>query len=157
MIVERLLADAEATEALGAEIARVMRDHAGGVLYLSGPLGAGKTTLARGLLRALGVTGAVRSPTYTLLEPYETEAFEVIHLDLYRLTGPDDLHGLGLDDYPPEHCWWLVEWPERGVGALPSPTLTVSLRATAEGRSATVGGARAGQLDRTAAERYRRP
>lgn len=135
-----MLADAAATEALGAELSGLMRRAPGGVLYLRGPLGAGKTTLARGLLRALGVQGAVRSPTYTLLEPYETEACEIIHLDLYRLVGPDDLHGLGLDDYPTERCWWLVEWPERGDGVLPPATLTVTLQATPQGRLATLQG-----------------
>lgn len=111
------LPDAGATAALGAALAVQCRRHPGGVIALRGTLGAGKTTLARGFLRALGVTGAVRSPTYTLLEIYPTRP-PVLHLDLYRLADPEEVHGLGLDEWPPESSWWLVEWPERGLAEL---------------------------------------
>lgn len=123
----RSLASAEETTALGAAIAGLCAARPGGVIYLEGPLGAGKTTLARGLLRALGVRGTIRSPTYTLLEPYEAEGRALVHLDLYRLDGPRELEPLGLRDYPPERTWWLVEWPERGGDRLPPPDLRVVL------------------------------
>ena len=105
---------------------------------LVGPNGAGKTTLARGWLRALGVTGAIRSPTYTLIEPYQIGDRELLHMDLYRLKDPSELEGLGLDDYPPSRCWWLVEWPECGAGFLPPASLIVRLSADGEARLATL-------------------
>jgi tRNA threonylcarbamoyladenosine biosynthesis protein TsaE len=133
------LADDAATEALGATLARSHGAAPGGVVYLHGTLGAGKTTLARGWLRALGVTGSIRSPTYTLIEPYTlADGRELLHLDLYRLKTPEELIGLGLDDWSPARCWWLVEWPECGVGQLPSPTLTVRLSAEGSGRRAVI-------------------
>lgn len=134
------LRTAEATTALGAAVAAVLSARAGGVLYLEGPLGAGKTTLARGLLRALGVTGAIRSPTYTLLEPYEAGGRLLVHLDLYRLTGERELESLGLRDYPPERCWWLIEWPERAGRRLPPPDLRIQLAHAPAGRRATLAG-----------------
>lgn len=131
------LPDLAATEALGARIAAdMLAATGGGVIYLRGPLGAGKTSFARGLLRALGVEGAVRSPTFTLMELYPLPQIAVLHLDLYRLAGADELYGLGLDDYPPETWWWLVEWPERAARGLPKPWLDVRLELEATGRSA---------------------
>ena len=121
------LPDADATEALGAQLARHLREQAGAVVYLEGDLGAGKTTLARGFLRALGVTGAIRSPTYTLIEPYRIGEREVLHLDLYRLNVPDELQQLGLSDYPPDRCLWLMEWPQRGAGQVPAATVRVQM------------------------------
>jgi len=125
----RLLAGSESdTEALGAQLART-RPVSGelAVLFLEGQLGAGKTTLARGLLRALGVTGLVRSPTYTLVELYAVEGLTAVHADLYRLRDPQELEGLGLREWArPDHLW-LIEWPERGAGFLPAPDLKVSL------------------------------
>ncbi|MGH8030151.1 MAG: tRNA (adenosine(37)-N6)-threonylcarbamoyltransferase complex ATPase subunit type 1 TsaE [Arenimonas sp.] len=135
-----LLRSAEDTAALGAAIAATLAGLPGAVVYLQGPLGAGKTTVARGVLRALGVSGAIRSPTYTLLEPYDTGGRALVHLDLYRLNGAHELEPLGLRDYPPEHCWWLVEWPERGAGRLPPPDLSVALAHDARGRRAELGG-----------------
>mgnify|MGYP001619757620 CR=1 FL=1 len=122
--MKRALADAEATAALGAELAQSIKT---GVVYLHGDLGAGKTTLARGCLRALGVSGAIKSPTYTLMEPYELAGLTVLHMDLYRLKDPRELFNLGLDDYPPASTLWLVEWPEKGGALLPPPDLDVSL------------------------------
>lgn len=135
---ELFLPDPAATAALGARVADQLASATGGVIYLQGPLGAGKTSFARALLRALGVTGAVRSPTFTLMEVYETPAARVLHLDLYRLSGPGDLYGLGLDEYPTEDWWWLVEWPERGVGVLPAPWLELRLSIAGTGRAATL-------------------
>ncbi|HUR41334.1 MAG TPA: tRNA (adenosine(37)-N6)-threonylcarbamoyltransferase complex ATPase subunit type 1 TsaE [Verrucomicrobiae bacterium] len=139
-MTERLLGDAAQTAALGAAIARGLAGRAGGVIHLIGPLGAGKTTLARGLLRELGVTGTIRSPTYTLLEPYEIGGRTLIHLDLYRLNDERELEPLGLRDYPPERCWWLVEWPDRGGARLPSANLRVELLHVPDGRIARLTG-----------------
>jgi len=89
------------------------------VVTLSGDLGAGKTTFARALLQALGVTGHIRSPSYALLEPYEAGGWLALHLDLYRLGDAEELEMLGLRDYHQGRSLWLVEWPERGAGRLP--------------------------------------
>jgi tRNA threonylcarbamoyladenosine biosynthesis protein TsaE len=137
----------EDTAALGAAVARALAGRAGAVLYLQGPLGAGKTTLARGLLRALGVEGAIRSPTYTLLEPYEIGDRSLVHLDLYRLNDERELEPLGLRDYPPERCWWLVEWPERAGSRLPAADLVVTLTHEGAARRAGLAGPAAAAVD----------
>jgi tRNA threonylcarbamoyladenosine biosynthesis protein TsaE len=121
-----LTTSSEQTEALGAQLLGATPP-AGApcrIVELSGELGSGKSTFARGVLRALGVSGPVRSPSYTLLETYELPGnFTAIHLDLYRLRDPGELEHLGLSDYfLPGHLW-LIEWPERGAGRLPSPDL----------------------------------
>jgi tRNA threonylcarbamoyladenosine biosynthesis protein TsaE len=108
------LADEQATLAAGAALAQVLgRQGTGAFVTLSGDLGAGKTTLVRGLLRALGHTGAVRSPTYTLVESYPVAGRLLHHLDWYRLGDQNDLDGLGLRDLAAPEDWVLVEWPER--------------------------------------------
>jgi tRNA threonylcarbamoyladenosine biosynthesis protein TsaE len=99
-----------------------------GVIYLEGDLGAGKTTLSRGFLRALGVEGTIRSPTYTLVEVYETSAVSLVHLDLYRLRDAAELEHLGVRELARPGYVWLIEWPDRGEGLLPPPDLVVSLR-----------------------------
>ncbi len=132
------LADEAATRALGAALARTLEG--GGVVLLHGDLGAGKTTLARGFLRALGHAGAVRSPTYTLLEPYTVAAGAVYHLDLYRLADAEELDYLGLRDLDEPGATFLVEWPERGRGALPPADLEVRLDHAGDARSATLVG-----------------
>jgi tRNA threonylcarbamoyladenosine biosynthesis protein TsaE len=126
------LPDVEATTDLGGRLARCVPARA--VVYLQGDLGAGKTTLARALLRGLGVSGPVRSPTYTLIERYATDAGEVAHLDLYRIVDPEELLYLGLDDLAAGARLWLVEWPERGRGALPPPDLCARLSVRDAGR-----------------------
>jgi tRNA threonylcarbamoyladenosine biosynthesis protein TsaE len=126
------LADAVATEALGARIAPLL-EHA--IVYLQGELGAGKTTLARGILRGLGYSGKVRSPTYTLVEPYSVEQGTVYHLDLYRLANAEELEWLGLRDMLAERALLLVEWPERAGGVLPEADLVVQITASNGGRS----------------------
>ncbi|ODU48946.1 MAG: tRNA (adenosine(37)-N6)-threonylcarbamoyltransferase complex ATPase subunit type 1 TsaE [Lysobacteraceae bacterium SCN 69-48] len=126
-----LLPDAAATEALGARLAQTLPERA--VIQLHGDLGAGKSTLARALLRALGVTGTIRSPTYTLVEQYALPAGGLaLHLDLYRIGNPGELEFLGLD--PAEARLWLVEWPGRGQGALPPVDLDIALAVDGDGR-----------------------
>lgn len=135
---------ADDTEAFGARLAAVRP--AGNVLatvHLSGDLGAGKTTLARGFLRACGVTGAVKSPTYTLVEVYETPTVSVVHLDLYRLLAPEELEPLGLPEFARPGYLWLIEWPDRGTGRLPFPDLSVTLSGGPGGHEINVTGASA--------------
>jgi len=119
---------AEETEALGWQLASVRPGDASAlaVLWLTGELGAGKTTFARGLLAALGVTGAVRSPTYTLLELHELASQTVLHVDLYRLRDPSELDSLGLRDWARPGCLWLIEWPDRAASRLPAPDLILT-------------------------------
>lgn len=128
------LPDSEATEALGQAMAHTRPQPA--VVHLQGDLGAGKSTLARALLRALGVQGAIRSPTYTLVERYPVEGGEAWHLDLYRIGDAGELEFLGLDEGTA--VLWLVEWPERGVAALPAPDMRVELAVEGSGRTAAL-------------------
>ncbi len=126
--MRRAAATAADTEAFGAELARALPPGDGfRVIGLSGDLGAGKTTLARGFLHARGVQGPVRSPTYTLVETYVAGARTYVHLDLYRLSEPSELENLGLRDWAGAGCLWLIEWPERGAGRLPEPDVSVRL------------------------------
>lgn len=136
------LPDAHATDVLGHALAATRPQPA--VVHLHGDLGAGKSTLARALLRALGVTGTVRSPTYTLVERYPVEGGEAWHLDLYRIGDPGELDFLGLDEGGA--VLWLVEWPERGRGATPVADLDIRLAIHGTGRSAELmAGSPAGQ------------
>lgn len=137
MLERRLnLPDTAATERLGLALAGLLRSRRGGVVTLHGDLGAGKTTLARACLRGLGVVGAVKSPTYTLVEPYSLGDLRVLHMDLYRLSEPEELYGLGVFDEPPSGAWWLVEWPEKGGALLPPSTLEIHLQSEGQGRVA---------------------
>jgi len=119
--------------AFGRRIAAHLRPPC--TIYLQGDLGTGKTTLVRGVLRGFGHAGPVRSPTYTLLEPYELGAMRLYHLDLYRLGDPEELEYLGLRDLLDGRSLLLVEWPERGRGALPTPDLTIRIEHAGEARS----------------------
>ena len=116
----------QAMENFGAQIARTCHTRSI-VVYLVGELGTGKTTLVRGFLHALGYTGLVKSPTYTLVEAYQTAAYLVYHFDLYRLSHPEELGYLGIRDYLEDHVICLIEWPERGGYATPPPDITIQL------------------------------
>lgn len=143
-----VLPDAAATEALGGVLARILKARGAAVIYLEGDLGAGKTTLARGFMAALGVEGIIRSPTYTLMEPYRIGTLDILHMDLYRLNDPAELHNLGLSDYPPDRSFWLLEWPQRGAGMLPRPDIRVQLLHEGQQRRAEITGLSEQELSR---------
>lgn len=124
--------DAASMEKVGKRLARVGLQQ--GVLFIHGELGAGKTTLVRGMLRGLGATGPIKSPTYTLIEPYALGHLCVYHIDLYRLNEPSELEYTGLRDHLDDAALFVVEWPERALRWLPSPDLAISISILSEGR-----------------------
>jgi len=138
------LHDESATLKLGQQLAQQLRQ--GGVLYLQGDLGAGKTTLSRGIIQSLGHSGAVKSPTYTLVEPYELPGLRVFHFDLYRLADPEELEFIGIRDYFDPGTVCIIEWPDRGGNMIPPPDLVLSLEKQGCGRQASfVSSSEAGQ------------
>jgi tRNA threonylcarbamoyladenosine biosynthesis protein TsaE len=145
------LSDEAATLALGARLGRALA--AGASVWLEGDLGAGKTTLTRGILRELGFAGRVKSPTYTLVELYELSRFNLYHFDLYRFTDPDEWEDAGFRDYFNAGSVCLVEWPEKAGGRLPQPDLRLRFDILDEGRNVCldalteVGRACMGRLD----------
>lgn len=130
---------ATAMEALGAALARTLPR--GLRIHLEGDLAAGKTTLARGYITALGHVGAVKSPTYTLVESYELGVLTVHHFDLYRLAQPGELAYIGLEQYLDGNADVLVEWPARGGDWLPAPDLTVTLSVAGDAREVDLSAA----------------
>jgi tRNA threonylcarbamoyladenosine biosynthesis protein TsaE len=130
------LADPAATESLGARLAPALAP--GLVIHLQGDLGAGKTTLVRGLLRALGHAGNVKSPTYTLIEPYVVSRLDLYHFDFYRLSFPEEYLDAGLDEYFAGNGVCLVEWPDRAAPYVPRPDLEIALEMAGEARKASL-------------------
>lgn len=134
--MKRFLQNNEQTEQLGAWLWQCLPSPC--LVFLSGDLGAGKTTLVRGFLRAAGFTGAIKSPTYTLVEEYSLPGHKFYHFDLYRLADPEELEWMGIRDYTGEEAICFIEWPERGQGVLPDPDLWISLAIEGEGRTAVL-------------------
>lgn len=119
------LINLDTTTVLGQQLANILKG--GDIIFLCGDLGAGKTTLSRAILRGLGHTGTVKSPTYNLLESYVLEKLTVHHFDLYRLADAEELEYIGIDDYFDANTLCMMEWPERGAGFLPQEDVIVTL------------------------------
>lgn len=132
MQTQFFLENSDATEQFGAELFLKLPLKA--LIFLEGDLGAGKTTFVRGLLRAAGVTGAIRSPTYSLVEEYEVNQRKIFHFDLYRLAEPDELEWIGIDDYLNQNALCFIEWAQKGIGILPCADLIFALESYKNGR-----------------------
>lgn len=132
MTTQIYLPNSNATETFGAELWARLPEKA--LIFLHGDLGAGKTTLVRGLLRAAGVTGAIKSPTYALIEEYDVAGRKIFHFDLYRLAHPEELEWIGIDDYLNQNALCFIEWSSKGAGVLPHADITISLKMHDDGR-----------------------
>jgi len=132
--LEYHLADEAATVGIGKNLAKVLQwqmtqqqAQQSLVVFLNGDLGAGKTTLTRGFVRGMGHQGNVKSPTYTLVEPYELPPWQVYHFDLYRLGDPEELEYMGIRDYFSDNCCCFIEWPEKGTGLLANADIIINM------------------------------
>jgi len=134
--MQRYLESTAATEQFGAELWRLLPAKC--LVFLHGDLGAGKTTLVRGFLRAAGHLGAVKSPTYTLVEEYSIGDRKIYHFDLYRLADPEELEWIGIRDYLDDEAVCIIEWPEMGEGMLPAADLAIRLCVQDAGRLISV-------------------
>lgn len=128
--LEYFLKDEAATVNMGASLSKIVKlkhKQQSLIVYLHGDLGAGKTTLTRGFVRGMGHTGNVKSPTYTLVEPYELAPWRVFHFDLYRLSDAEELEYMGIRDYFNDDCCCFIEWPEKGNGFLAKADLIITI------------------------------
>lgn len=130
------LLDDEAMQAWGGALSEQLKAPA--IVYLNGNLGAGKTTLVRGFLRGLGHTGAVKSPTYTIVESYPFAVQECFHFDLYRMADAEELEAMGIRDYMHDKAICMIEWPELGEGVLPEPDIIIDIKILDIGRELQV-------------------
>ncbi len=135
--MKKYLKDTEATERFGAELWTLLPPallSTRCLVFLQGDLGAGKTTVVRGFLREAGFTGAVKSPTYNLVEEYQIGDRKIVHFDLYRLADPEELEWIGINDYFDQACVCFIEWPDKGEGFLPEPNSVITLNSEGTGR-----------------------
>lgn len=139
MKFRQTLVDESATVTFGERLSQAIMGINGGIcIHLSGELGAGKTTLTRGIVMGLGHDGPVKSPTYTLVEPYQVGKWDIYHFDLYRLADPEELEYMGIRDYFTSHSIAIIEWPQRGEGVIPDADLWVTLRSVGLQREVTI-------------------
>lgn len=131
--MRKYLNSMEETEQFGAELFKSVPSKC--LIFLYGDLGAGKTTLVRGFLRAAGYNGVVKSPTYTLVEEYTIDTRKIFHFDLYRVNDPEELEWIGIRDYFDQDSICFIEWPDRGIGFLPEPDGVITLKTQGLGRS----------------------
>jgi tRNA threonylcarbamoyladenosine biosynthesis protein TsaE len=136
-MMQKFLQNTEETEYLGAELFQSLAPKS--VVFLHGELGAGKTTLVRGYLRAAGYTGTVKSPTYNLVEEYTVAGQKLFHFDLYRLNDPEELEWIGINDYFNQDGVCFIEWPDKGEGFLPKPDVVITLSVQGQGRVVEIG------------------